>query len=187
MGGQGFVLLYRRLLIAITLGLWVGLVVPDEALTPPRGQTFTAADTSLALIYPAPVETPATGTPDVLLCALRDALIKPSPANAMIPYLVESWTKSTDSPSTAFKRREGLMFHNEVMGLHRLRSPSTEPWPDMLANYGTPATGVAGVVLKQYREYVEDDGFNKHPKRKEVVARHLRCGEAFPVDSGQSS
>jgi hypothetical protein len=184
MGGQEFVLLYRRLLIAITLGLWVGLFVPDEAMTPPRGQTFTAADTSLALIYPAPVETPATGTPDILLYALRDALIKSSPANAMTPYLVESRTKSADGPSMAFKWCGGLTFPNEVMGLHRVCSHSTEPWPDFLAYDGTPATGVAWIVVKHYRKQVRDDGLKKNPKRKEVVAPHSRRAEAFPVDSG---
>jgi len=157
MGGQGFVLLYRRLLIAIILGLWVGLVVPDEALTQPRGQTIIAVDFPLTPTFPVPAETPVMGSPEVFLYTLHDALLQALLTNTMIACLAESRTKSSDALSTAFNRREGLMFHYKVMGWHRVCSHSTEPWPDMSADYGTSGTRVAGVVLKHYREQVGDD------------------------------
>jgi peptide/nickel transport system substrate-binding protein len=51
----------------------------------------------------------------------------------------------------------------EVVGAHRVRFHFTEPWPDFLAYYGTPATGAAWIVSKKYLEQVGDDGFKKHP------------------------
>jgi peptide/nickel transport system substrate-binding protein len=51
----------------------------------------------------------------------------------------------------------------EVVGPHRVRFQFTEPWPDFLSYYGTPATGAAWIVPKKYVEQVGDDGFKKHP------------------------
>ena len=51
----------------------------------------------------------------------------------------------------------------EVVGPHRVRFHFTEPWPDFLSYYGTPATGAAWIVPKNYVERVGDDGFKKHP------------------------
>jgi peptide/nickel transport system substrate-binding protein len=51
----------------------------------------------------------------------------------------------------------------EVVGPHRVRFHFTEPWPDFLAYYGTPATGAAWIAPKKYIEQVGDDGFKKHP------------------------
>lgn len=51
----------------------------------------------------------------------------------------------------------------EVVGSHRVRFHLTEPWPDFLAFYGTPATGAAWIVPKKYVEQVGEDGFKRHP------------------------
>src|SRR5687768_14026216 len=40
----------------------------------------------------------------------------------------------------------------EVVGPHRVRFHFTEPWPDFLAYYGTPATGAAWIAPKKYIE-----------------------------------
>jgi peptide/nickel transport system substrate-binding protein len=51
----------------------------------------------------------------------------------------------------------------EVVDRHRVRFHFTEPWPDFLAYYGTPAAGAAWIVPKKYVEQVGEDGFKEHP------------------------
>lgn len=51
----------------------------------------------------------------------------------------------------------------EVVGPHRVRFRLTEPWPDFLAYYGTPATGAGWIVPKKYLAQVGDEGLKKHP------------------------
>jgi peptide/nickel transport system substrate-binding protein len=51
----------------------------------------------------------------------------------------------------------------QVVGPHRVRFVLTEPWPDFLTFYATPATGAAWIVPKRYVEQVGDEGFKKHP------------------------
>ena len=51
----------------------------------------------------------------------------------------------------------------EIIGPHRVRFHFTEPWPDFLAYYGTPATGAAWIAPKKYFEQVGEDGFKRHP------------------------
>jgi peptide/nickel transport system substrate-binding protein len=51
----------------------------------------------------------------------------------------------------------------EVVGSHRVRFHLTQPWPDFLAFYGSPATGAAWIVPKKYTEHVGEDGFKAHP------------------------
>jgi peptide/nickel transport system substrate-binding protein len=51
----------------------------------------------------------------------------------------------------------------EVVGPHRVRFHFTEPWPDFLAYYGTPATGAAWIAPKKYLEQVGEEGFKQHP------------------------
>jgi len=71
----------------------------------------------------------------------------------------------------SFERYKGASAHLfrervrdvEVVAPHRVRFHFTEPWPDFLAFYGTPAAGAAWIVPKQYVEKVGEDGFKKHP------------------------
>jgi peptide/nickel transport system substrate-binding protein len=51
----------------------------------------------------------------------------------------------------------------EVVSSHRVRFHLAQPWPDFLAFYGSPATGAAWIVPKQYTEQVGEDGFKTHP------------------------
>jgi peptide/nickel transport system substrate-binding protein len=51
----------------------------------------------------------------------------------------------------------------EVVSSHRVRFHLAHPWPDFLAFYGSPATGAAWIVPKQYTEQVGEDGFKTHP------------------------
>src|SRR4029453_13506741 len=45
----------------------------------------------------------------------------------------------------------------------RVRFRLKQPWPDFLAFYGTPATGAAWIVPRQYVEKVGEDGFKRGP------------------------
>jgi peptide/nickel transport system substrate-binding protein len=51
----------------------------------------------------------------------------------------------------------------EVPATNRVRFVLTEPWPDFLTFYATPATGAAWIVPKKYVSEVGDDGFKKQP------------------------
>ena len=45
----------------------------------------------------------------------------------------------------------------------RVRFRLKQPWPDFMAFYGTPATGAAWIVPRQYVEKVGEDGFKRAP------------------------
>jgi peptide/nickel transport system substrate-binding protein len=51
----------------------------------------------------------------------------------------------------------------EVMDPHRVRFVLTQPWPDFMTFYATPATGAAWVVPKKYVLSVGEDGFKRAP------------------------
>jgi peptide/nickel transport system substrate-binding protein len=51
----------------------------------------------------------------------------------------------------------------EVVAPDRVRFHLSQPWPDFLAMYGTPATGAAWIVPKTYVEKVGEEGFKRHP------------------------
>ena len=51
----------------------------------------------------------------------------------------------------------------QVLGPQRVRFVLTEPWPDFLAFYATPATGAGWIVPRKYVEQVGEEGFKKHP------------------------
>ena len=51
----------------------------------------------------------------------------------------------------------------EVVDPHRVRFKLSEPWPDFMAFYATPATGAGWIVPKAYVQKVGDDGFKKAP------------------------
>jgi peptide/nickel transport system substrate-binding protein len=51
----------------------------------------------------------------------------------------------------------------EAVDPHRVRFRLTQPWPDFMTFYATPATGAAWIVPRKYVERVGDDGFKKAP------------------------
>ena len=51
----------------------------------------------------------------------------------------------------------------EVVDPLRVRFRLTEPWPDFMAFYGTPATGAGWIVPKAYTLRVGEEGFKKAP------------------------
>ena len=51
----------------------------------------------------------------------------------------------------------------EILDPLRIRFRLSEPWPDFMAFFATPATGAGWIVPKAYLEKVGDDGFRKPP------------------------
>ena len=51
----------------------------------------------------------------------------------------------------------------EILNPLRIRFRLSEPWPDFMAFFATPATGAGWIVSKAYVEKVGDDGFKKAP------------------------
>ena len=51
----------------------------------------------------------------------------------------------------------------EVVDPLRVRFRLTEPWPDFMAFYATPATGAGWIVPRAYVQKVGDEGFKKAP------------------------
>jgi peptide/nickel transport system substrate-binding protein len=51
----------------------------------------------------------------------------------------------------------------EVLDPQRVRFVLTQPWPDFMTFYATPATGAAWIVPKKYLMAVGDEGFKKAP------------------------
>src|SRR5437764_42783 len=51
----------------------------------------------------------------------------------------------------------------EVVDPQRVRFVLTQPWPDFMTFYATPATGAAWIVPKKYLMAVGDEGFKKAP------------------------
>ncbi|MFI5325262.1 MAG: ABC transporter substrate-binding protein, partial [Candidatus Rokuibacteriota bacterium] len=51
----------------------------------------------------------------------------------------------------------------EVVDPLRVRFRLSEPWPDFMAFYATPATGAGWIVPKAYLQKVGDEGFKKAP------------------------
>jgi peptide/nickel transport system substrate-binding protein len=63
----------------------------------------------------------------------------------------------------AAKLLKGKVKAIETPAPNRVRFVLTEPWPDFLTFYATPATGAAWIVPKKYVEQVGDEGFKKQP------------------------
>ena len=59
-----------------------------------------------------PAETSGATAPYIVLYALHDAMIRPSPGYPMAPSLVESWSASPDRLVYEFVLRKGVKFHN---------------------------------------------------------------------------
>jgi peptide/nickel transport system substrate-binding protein len=71
-----------------------------------------------------------------------------------------SFERYKGSGSTDMKKRVKAI---EIVDTHHVRFQLHEPWPDFMTFYGSPATGAAWIVPKQYVEKVGDAGFKNHP------------------------
>lgn len=123
---------------------------------------------------------------DALLKPMPDGLLTPSLATSWEQspdglsytfHLRKGVTFHNGDPFTAedvkfsFERYKGAgksLFEKKVKSVdivdsHTIRFVLSEPWPDFLTFYGTPATGAAWIVPKKYVEQVGDDGYKKQP------------------------
>jgi peptide/nickel transport system substrate-binding protein len=64
---------------------------------------------------------------------------------------------------TASKLLKSRVTAVDVVDAFTVRFRLSQPWPDFLTFYATPATGAAWVVPKKYVESVGDEGFKKVP------------------------
>jgi peptide/nickel transport system substrate-binding protein len=79
----------------------------------PMGTLKMAIHPSLSADWLDPGTTPSlTGTTNMALYLIHDALVKAMPDGFMTPCLAESWTVSPDYKVYEFKLRKGVKFHN---------------------------------------------------------------------------
>jgi peptide/nickel transport system substrate-binding protein len=78
----------------------------------PRGTLTLGVHVSLAPRWLDPAESEGTMIPFMLLYAIHDALVKPTPAAPSAPSLAESWTMSKDGLAFDFVLRKGATFHH---------------------------------------------------------------------------
>src|ERR671923_18525 len=71
-----------------------------------------------------------------------------------------SFERYKGSGATDLKQRVKAV---EIVNPHQVRFHLHAPWPDFLTFYGSPATGAAWIVPKNYVEKVGDEGFKNQP------------------------
>ena len=108
-----------RRLVAASLVLAISAVgappvagAPEGRADAPAGQMTWAVHVSLAPTWFDPAETSGIITPFMVLYALHDAMVRPSPGQPMAPSLAESWSVSPDGLVYEFVLRKGVQFHN---------------------------------------------------------------------------
>jgi len=106
-------LVAASLVLAISaVGAPPGAAAPEGRADAPAGQMTWAVHVSLAPTWFDPAETSGIITPFMVLYALHDAMVRPSPGQAMAPSLAESWSVSPDGLVYEFVLRKGVQFHN---------------------------------------------------------------------------
>jgi peptide/nickel transport system substrate-binding protein len=182
----------HRSFVALLALLIVAAASPPAGAAP-EGQMTWGVHISLAPTWFDPAETPGIITPFMVLHALHDAMVKPSPQHPLGPSLAESWTVSPDGKTYELVLRKGVRFHNgDVMtaedvkfSFERFRGASAKTLKDRVVAVETPdpgrvrfrlkdawpdfllfytgATGAGWIVPKKYVEQVGDEGFKKAP------------------------
>src|SRR5262245_6449828 len=90
----------------------LALTTPPQAAAAPEGTATWGLHVTIASRWLDPSETEALATPFMVLYAIHDALVKPTPASATTPSLAEAWTVSKDGRTYEFTLRKGARFHN---------------------------------------------------------------------------
>src|SRR3954447_19795427 len=159
----------------------------------PQGQLTWAIHVSLAPTWFDPAETSGVITPFMVLYALHDGMVKPTPGNMATPCLAESFTVSEDSLTYDFVIRSGAKFHSGEpvtaedvkFSFERYKGTSNALLKERVAaveiaderhisfklkkpwpdflSFYSSASGAGWIVPKKYVETVGDDGFKKHP------------------------
>ena len=182
-----------RGLVAASLVLAMSAVGAPPGAATPEGQMTWAVHVSLAPTWFDPAETSGIITPFMVLYALHDAMVRPSPGQPMAPSLAESWSVSPDGLVYEFVLRKGVQFHNGdtvsaedvKFSFERYRGASAKPLKESVAAVEIPepgrvrirlkrawpdfmtfysnATGAGWIVSKKYVEKVGDEGFKRAP------------------------
>src|SRR3989454_4126674 len=165
----------------------------SSASAAPEGQMTWALHFSPTPTWFAPAETSGATKPYIVLYALHDAMIRPSPGHPTAPSLAESWSASPDGLVYEFVLRKGVTFHNGEplsvedvkFSFERYRGATHKTLKEKIASIEIPdaarvrfrlkqpwpdfitfyssATGAAWIVPKRYVEKVGDEGFKKTP------------------------
>src|SRR5262245_14618051 len=97
----------------LTLAVVLLMTAPaGPAAAAPEGTLTWGLHVTLAAKWVDPGDTEAFINPFMVLYAVRDALVKPTPAGDTTPSLAESWTVSKDGLTYEFVLRKGTKFHN---------------------------------------------------------------------------
>jgi len=182
----------RDVLAFAAVGLMAGGARSSSAADA-QGQLTWGIHVSLAPTWFDPADTQGIITPFMVLYALHDAVVKPTPGNPMAPCLAESFSASEDGLSYEFVLREKAKFHNGEpvtaedvnFSFERYRGASHGLIKDQVAAIETPdprhvrfklkepwpdfltfyatASGAGWIVPKNYVEKVGDEGFKKAP------------------------
>jgi peptide/nickel transport system substrate-binding protein len=159
----------------------------------PEGQMTWGVHVSLAPTWFDPAETSGIITPFMVLYALHDAMVRPSPGQSLAPSLAETWSVSPDGLVYEFVLRKGVRFHNGdpleaedvKFSFERYRGTAQKTLRDRVVAVEAPdplrvrirlkqpwpdfmifyssATGAGWIVPKKYVEKVGDEGFKKAP------------------------
>ena len=173
-------------LMILTTGTCSGAATPE-------GQMTWALHFSPTPAWFDPAETSGSTTPYIVLYALHDAMIRPSPSHPMALSLAESWSASPDGLVYEFVLRKGVKFHNGdpvsvedvKFSFERYRGAALKTLKERVTGIEIPdaarvrfrlkqpwpdfmtfyssATGAGWIVPKKYVEKVGDEGFKKAP------------------------
>ncbi len=135
-----------RGLVAASLVLAILAVGAPPGAAAPEGQMTWAVHVSLAPTWFDRAETSGIITPFMVLYALHDAVVRPSPGQPMAPSLAESWSVSPDGLVYEFVLRKGVQFHNGdtvsaedvKFSFERYRGASAKPLKESVAAVETP-------------------------------------------------
>jgi peptide/nickel transport system substrate-binding protein len=177
---------------SLILGLSVVGAGPGAAQES-AGQMTWGVHVSLAPTWFDPAETSGIITPFMVLYALHDAMVRPSPSSPIAPGLAESWSVSQDGLVYEFLLRKGVKFHNGEpvtaedvkFTFERYRGTAHKTLKERVAAVEIPdparvrvrlkaprpdfmsfystATGAGWIVPKRYIEKVGDEGFKRAP------------------------
>jgi peptide/nickel transport system substrate-binding protein len=191
--GGSFPMKHVRGLFTTLLFVMILTIGTSSGAAAPEGQMTWALHFSPTPTWFDPAETSGATTPYIVLYALHDAMIRPSPGHLMAPSLAESWSASPDGLIYEFVLRKGVKFHNGDLvsvedvkfSFERYRGATHKTLKEKVASIEIPdpgrvrfrlkqpwpdfmtfyssATGAGWIVPKKYVEQVGDDGFKKAP------------------------
>ena len=186
LGGKGRLFTALMFLMILTTGTRSGAAALE-------GQMTWALHFSPTPAWFDPAETSGGTTPYIVLYALHDAMIRPSPGHPMASSLAESWSASPDGLVYEFVLRKGVKFHNGdpvsvedvKFSFERYRGAALKTLKEKVTGIEIPdaarvrfrlkqpwpdfmtfyssATGAGWIVPKKYVEKVGDEGFKKAP------------------------